>query len=125
MSRPLLRVVGSAGHGGNGHAAQAKADEEKQAREQASNQFSTELAGFIRGQFDVFKRHRDQSQAGWSNRLLAALRVFNGEYDPEKLSDIQKFGGSEVYARVVAMKCRGASSLLRDVYLSPDRALER
>lgn len=81
----------------------------------------TNLAAFIRREFDVMKRHRNNAAAGWSNRLLNALRVFNGEYDANKLAEIRQFGGSEVYARVVAMKCRGASSLLRDVYLAPDR----
>lgn len=92
-----------------------------QAASQASDMDLTNLAGFIRREFDVWRRHRNDAMAGWSNRLLNALRVFNGQYDAGKLSEIQKFGGSTVYARIVAMKCRGASSLLRDVYLSPDR----
>jgi hypothetical protein len=79
------------------------------------------LAGYIRGQFEIFKWHRNDAMAGWSNRLLVALRAFNGQYDATKLADIRKFGGSEVYARIIAMKCRGATSLLRDVYLSPDK----
>ena len=32
-----------------------------------------------------------------------------------------KFGGSQVYARLTAQKCRAASSLLRDIYLGSDR----
>lgn len=92
-----------------------------QAAAQASDVDLTNLAGFIRREYEVWRRHRNDAMAGWSNRLLNALRVFNGQYDAGKLSEIRKFGGSEVYARIVAMKCRGASSLLRDVYLSPDR----
>lgn len=53
--------------------------------------------------------------------MLAALRAFNGQYDPTKLQEITKFGGSTVYARVIAQKCRAASSLLRDIYLGQDR----
>lgn len=79
------------------------------------------MASYIRGEFDQYKRHRNNAVAGWSDRLLSALRTFNGQYDVNKLNEIRKFGGSETYARIVAMKCRGASSLLRDVYLSPDR----
>lgn len=79
------------------------------------------LAGFIRSEFEVFKRHRDDAMAGWSHRMLDAMRMFNGKYDEAKLAEIKKFAGSEVYARVVATKCRGATSLLRDVYLAPDR----
>lgn len=79
------------------------------------------LASFIRTQFSQFQRHRNGA-SGWSNRMMAAMRAFNGEYDPTKLAEIQKFGGSQVYARIIAMKCRGASSLLRDIYLTSDRA---
>lgn len=87
----------------------------------ASDAAMTNLAGFIRTQFEIFSNHRRNAQSGWSERLLSALRAFNGQYDPSKLQQIKEFGGSEVYARVIAMKCRGASALLRDVYLAPDR----
>jgi hypothetical protein len=85
-----------------------------------TNQY-TGLQSFIRNQWDMMRRHRDTS-VGWSERLLQAMRAFNGVYDPQKLAEIKKFGGSEVYARLIAAKCRGASSLLRDVYLGADRA---
>lgn len=78
------------------------------------------LAGFIRGRFEIFRNHRN-TVSGWSERLLIALRTFNGQYDQSQLYEIRKFGGSEIYARVIAQKCRAASSLLRDVYLSQDR----
>jgi hypothetical protein len=116
----VLRVVGPQ----ELNAAIKARDEEMAAAKDAANagdMVLTNIASFIRREFDVMKRHRNNSAAGWSNRLLNALRVFNGEYDANKLSEIRRFGGSEVYARVVAMKCRGASSLLRDVYLAPDR----
>jgi len=82
---------------------------------------ASSLAGFIRSEFEAFKQHRNNSAAGWSERLLSCLRIFNGQYDANKLAQIKQFGGSEVYARLISMKCRGASSLLRDVYLSNDR----
>lgn len=116
----VLRVVGPK----QLDAALRARDEELAAAQSAMESTDADLsslAGFIRGEFDAFKRHRNNGMAGWSNRLLNALRVFNGQYDAAKIAEIQKFGGSEVYARIVAMKCRGASSLLRDVYLSPDR----
>lgn len=78
-----------------------------------------ELAGYVRAQFEIFRNHRN-TQAGWSNRMLAALRSFNGQYDPTKLVEITKWGGSTVYARLIAQKCRAASSLLRDIYLGQD-----
>lgn len=96
-----------------------KADEQAILDGQAESEVETNLAGYINRKFEQFKRHRT-SENGWSERLLAALRAFNGQYDATKLAEIKKFGGSEIYARMTAMKCRGASSLLRDVYLGPD-----
>ena len=85
----------------------------------ATQQVYPELAGYVRAQFEIFRNHRN-TQAGWSNRMLAALRSFNGQYDPSKLQEITKWGGSTVYARLIAQKCRAASSLLRDIYLGQD-----
>jgi hypothetical protein len=79
-----------------------------------------ELVGYIKGQFEIFRNHRNTA-SGWSNRLLEALRTFNGQYSPSKMQEVQKFGGSQVYARLTAQKCRAASSLLRDIYLGQDR----
>lgn len=106
----------------------AELDRQDQARAQAAVEAKavppqtdfTQLGGYIRTQFEIFRNHRNTS-AGWSERLLAALRTFNGQYDPGKLAEIKRFGGSEVYARLIAQKCRAASSLLRDIYLSQDR----
>jgi hypothetical protein len=119
QGRGLLRVVPP----GQLNAAIKAQDEAKAAAEQSATDpvALSNLAGHIRTQFDIMKQHRNNAVAGWSERLLAALRTFNGNYDATKLADIKKFGGSEVFARVIAMKCRGATSLLRDVYLSPDR----
>lgn len=80
----------------------------------------TTLIGYVRGQFEIFRNHRNTGN-GWSERLLIALRTFNGQYDASKLQQIKQFGGSEIYARIAAQKCRAASSLLRDIYLGPDR----
>jgi hypothetical protein len=79
------------------------------------------LAGYVTDQYTLMRKHRDTIGRGWSDRLLRALRAFDGVYDPEIAAEIRKFGGSNVYARTIAMKCRGTSSLLRDVYLGTDR----
>jgi hypothetical protein len=98
------------------------ADEEKaRAAKPVTEEVATGLAGYIRAEFEAFKQHRNTGGSGWSERLLSCLRVFNGQYDASKLAEIKQFGGSEVYARLISMKCRGASSLLRDVYLSNER----
>lgn len=71
---------------------------------------ATNLAGYIRSQFEMMKNHRN-GRSGWSERLAEALRTFNGVYSATKLAEIEKFGGSQIYARISAAKCRGASSL--------------
>ena len=104
----------------------AEADRALAASQDASRKRSEvaedSLAGYIRKQFAMMRRHRDSPERGWSHRLVEALQAFNGKYPADKLAQIKQFGGSEVYARIVAAKCRGASALLRDIYLSPDRA---
>lgn len=88
---------------------------------QEGKQDYTRLCGYIRNEYAAMRDHR-ASSSGWNERLLHAQRVFNGEYHPSVLAQIRQFGGSEIYARVTAVKCRGASALLRDVYLGPDRS---
>jgi hypothetical protein len=99
--------------------ASMKAQASASAQQQMQPDVST-LVSYIKGQFELMRNHRN-TQAGWSERLLVALRAFNGQYDDTKLRQIRQFGGSEVYMRMVAQKCRAASSLLRDIYLGPDR----
>jgi hypothetical protein len=99
---------------------QRQRDADMAARSPPPEQY-TGLAGYIRTQWEMMVRHRN-TIAGWSDRLLSCLRTFNGQYEPSKLAEIRKFGGSEVYARLTAAKCRGATSLLRDVYLGADRS---
>jgi len=114
-TRALLRVVPN-----SELVAQEKKQAEKNLESQKpSEQLQSSLGAYVRTQFDIFKRHRDS--VGISDRLLRALRTFNGQYSTEQLHEIKKFGGSEVYARIISMKCRGASSLLRDVYLNTER----
>ena len=91
------------------------------AARQGPQQDVSSLVSYIKGQFEIFRNHRN-TQQGWSERLLIALRAFNGQYNETKLHQIRQFGGSEVYMRLIAEKCRAASSLLRDIYLGPDRA---
>ena len=79
----------------------------------------TGLASHIRKRFEQAKRHRTTSLI--DDKLIAALRAREGEYDPEKKAQIAQFGGSDVYARITAVKCRGATALLRDVYMSGEK----
>ncbi len=50
-------------------------------------------------------------------RMLKCLRQRNGEYDPEKLAEINEQGGSDIYVQLSSVKCRAATSWLRDTLL--------
>ena len=80
-----------------------------------------DLGAYVRQRWMAFRNHRNHGNNSLNGRLLRAQRMFEGKYDPDKLVEIKKFGGSEVYSRLVAVKCRGATSLLRDVYLGAER----
>jgi len=119
MPAPVLRIVSPDGL----LQQEADADAQRIAAErklQAESQLTTSLAAFIDNEFQDMVRHRDGA-SGWSDRLVNAMRVFNGQYDNSKLAEIKRFGGSDIYARLVATKCRGATSLLRDVYLNQEK----
>lgn len=80
------------------------------------------LAAFIRDKFHQFKDHKESS--GITDRELSALRAYRGEYSASKLADISQFGGSNVYSKLTSVKCRGATALLRDVFLGADTPWE-
>lgn len=87
--------------------------------EDAKPEVLDDLANYVRKMFEAAKRHRTSS--GVDDEMISFLRSYNGEYSPTKKAEIAQFGGSDVFARITASKCRGATSLLRDVYLSADQ----
>lgn len=115
MANGLLRVV---------------SEEELQAREQEDVNRAQEemqqqslavdnLASYIKQRYYEFRHHRTQYQI--DDHYVEALRAYNGEYSPSKLTEIKKFGGSEVYSRITTVKCRGATAMLRDVFLGQEK----
>lgn len=78
-----------------------------------------EIARHVR--YRMYEMRNFRNMMGIGQRLIDALRTYKGEYDPAKAKDIQAFGGSAVFARVTPAKCRGATSLLRDIYLGAER----
>src|SRR3954464_2751741 len=109
---PLLRVVSPSALG------QWERDTARAtiAANQTPEPAMIELARYVRSQWDIMQRHRNNA-SGWSERLLHAQRTFNGQYDATQLAAIRQWGGSEIYARLTALKARGATALLREVYI--------
>jgi len=71
------------------------------------------LAAHLRTCWDAAKIAKNQIE----KIMLKGLRQRNGEYEPDKLSAIQKQGGSEVYMMITEVKCRAAESWLRDLLM--------
>lgn len=79
----------------------------------------TGLAGYIQ---TCYRQAADNRRnMGVDDRMMDALRAVRGEYDTKTLRDIEAFGGSKVYARIIAGKVRGCAALLREVYTSVER----
>jgi len=78
-----------------------------------------EIARHVR--YKMYEMRNFRNMMGIGQRLIDALRTYKGHYNPAHLKDIKAFGGSEVFARIVPGKCRGATSLLRDIYLGSER----
>jgi len=79
----------------------------------------TGLAGYIR---DCYRGAADNRQnLCVDDRMMAAMRSLRGEYDAQTLNDIQNFGGSQIYARIIASKVRGCAALLREIYTATER----
>lgn len=112
----LVRVMSNAQMVASEQAAAAEAA----AQEEKGDASTSQLAQHIRARMTDMRNFRNTQKI--SERLLSALRTYRGSYDQSTLNDIKKMGGSEVYARVTATKCRAATALLRDVYLGPERA---
>lgn len=113
--RGLVRVVSNA----QLNEQDRMAVEAEEAAKQDDQMVEDALASYIRKQMQEMRNFRNAE--GISERLLHALRTYKGQYDPATLQEIEQFGGSNVYARVTATKCRAATALLRDVYLGAER----
>lgn len=90
-----------------------EAEAKRQANEQNAQPVVQGLAAHVTKRWQVSRLAKRELE----ERMLQGLRQRNGEYDPEKLSEIQQMGGSEIYIQLTSVKCRAATSWLRDTLL--------
>jgi hypothetical protein len=88
-------------------------DTRRAMQERQSEPLMVGITAYLRSAFDAAKRAKDPIERA----MLRALRQRNGEYEPGKLSSIQKQGGSEIYMMITEVKCRAAESWLRDILM--------
>lgn len=104
----LLRVVSN-----SELVRQEKDAAEKALAERQNQSVILGLAAHLRECWDVAQ----QAKKPIEQEMLKALRQRNGEYEADKLRDIQNQGGSDIYMMITEVKCRAAESWLRDILL--------
>lgn len=95
--------------------AQMQAEEKSDAQQVNSSSVVQGLAGHVRRCFNWAKNAKQQTV---EERMLQSIRQRRGQYDPDVLAKIREQGGSNVYMNITSVKCRGAVSWLRDVFLA-------
>jgi len=104
----MLRVVGNAEL-----VAQEKRDRENAVNEKQADPFLLGMVTYLRSAWDAAKTAKEPIE----HIMLKAMRQRNGEYESDKLSQIQQYGGSEVFMMITEVKCRAAESWLRDILM--------
>jgi hypothetical protein len=94
-------------------ASDLEAEAKRRSQEQQSQPVIQGLASHVKKRWD----HARLAKRELEERMLQCLRQRDGEYDPEKLAEIQAQGGSEIFVQLTSVKCRAATSWLRDTLL--------
>ena len=71
------------------------------------------LAAHVRRRWEVARDGRRELE----ERMLQCVRQRNGEYDPDVKQRIKQQGGSDIFIGLTSLKCRAATSWLRDTLL--------
>lgn len=89
----------------------------KEKLEAVPTELTSNIASYIQKKWAVARDHKSII----TERLLASQRQRQGIYSPNKLAEIRRQGGSEIYMQITAVKCRAAESWIRDVMTGADR----
>lgn len=94
-------------------AADLEREAEQRNTERQQSTFIQGLAAHVRRRWEVAR----ESKRELEQRLLQCVRQRDGEYDPDVKEQIRKQGGSAIYVQLTSVKCRAATSWLRDTLL--------
>jgi len=84
--------------------------------EEIEDTVETQLSQHIRLHWEINRNGKLRIEES----LLEDLRAKNGEYHPQKLTQIREQGGSEIYMMITATKQRAASAWIKDIALPED-----
>ena len=85
----------------------------ERAQEARNQPVISSLVTHIKHHWDLAKKAKMTPEI----EMLSAVRSRRGEYDPDRLANIRKQGGSEIYMMLFATKARQAKALLVDVLI--------
>lgn len=94
-------------------AADLEREAEERNQELQAQPLMVGLAAHVHRRWETARDARRELQ----ERMLSCVRQRNGEYDPDVRADIEMQGGSDIFIRLTSVKCRGATSWLRDTLL--------
>ncbi len=89
---------------------------ERRVEERQSVSVILNLAAYVRRCWEAAK----EAKRPIEERMLKCLRQRAGHYDPQKLAQIQEFGGSMVYMMLTDEKCSAAEAWLEDMMNQED-----
>ena len=95
----------------------AAAEKRKAEHELNSDEPVNALVDHLRGLWQAAYQAKHDGEDPIQDRLLKCLRQRLGQYDPDKIADIRKFGGSEVYFPLTNTVCRSCEAWIKDVML--------
>lgn len=97
--------------------AKSVADMEAEARSRSDElQNQDYIQGLAAHARTRWEEARDAKQ-DLEERMLQCVRQRNGEYDPDIVAEIESQGGSDIFVQLTSVKCRAATSWLRDTLL--------
>jgi hypothetical protein len=94
-------------------AADLERESQRRAVEQQQQPIIQSLAAHVNRRWGAAKAAKLKHE----KRMIERLRQRRGEYTEEKLAEIRKQGGSEIFLNITAVKCRAATAWLRDTML--------
>ena len=102
----LVRFVGN-------EEIEATADAKRAAEKEQNSVLNLGLSAHVRKKWDRAKINK------WTveEKLLVSKRQRKGKYNPEDLTQIEKFGGSNIFMMITNVKCRAIESWVKDVML--------
>ncbi|BDQ35922.1 hypothetical protein SYK_02820 [Pseudodesulfovibrio nedwellii] len=99
---------------------QLKQEDDEKARQAAENRQASPAISGLSSYVDLCWQAALQAKAPIERRMFMCLRAKQGQYEPERLAEIEKHGGSTIYMNITEEKCNAAESWLEDILMQPD-----